>query len=48
MNKNMTALVSCFVRYYHTENSNLKIYNDVYAKKVITKEEINFFPRHFY
>lgn len=40
MNKNMTALVSCFVRYYHTKNSNLKIYSDIYAEKILTNDEI--------
>ena len=28
---NMTALVSCFVRAYHTENSNIKVYNDAFG-----------------
>ena len=36
---NMTALVSCFVRAYHTENSNIKVYNDAFASKILTKEE---------
>ena len=36
---NMTALVSCFVRAYHTENSNIKVYNDDFASKILTKEE---------
>ena len=31
MNKNMTALVSLFARVYHTKNSNIKIYNDIYG-----------------
>ena len=34
MNKNMTALVSLFARVYHTKNSNIKIYNDIYGEKI--------------
>ena len=41
MNKNMTALVSAFARIYHTKNSNIKIYNDMYAEKIITEDEYN-------
>lgn len=41
MNKNMTALVSAFARLYHTKNSNIKIYNDMYAEKIITEDEYN-------
>ena len=36
----MTALVSCFARYYHTVNSNIKIYNDTLAPAILTKLEI--------
>lgn len=39
MNKNMTALISSFVRLYHTKNSNIKIYNDIYAEKIISENE---------
>lgn len=39
MNKNMTALVSLFARVYYTKNSNIKIYNDMYGEKILTKEE---------
>lgn len=39
MNKNMTALVSAFARLYHIKNSNIKIYNDMYAEKIITEDE---------
>lgn len=39
MNKNMTALISCFARYYHTQNSNIKIYNDIFAKDILTEKE---------
>lgn len=39
MNKNMTALISSFVRLYHTKNSNIKIYNDIYAEKTISENE---------
>lgn len=38
---NMTALVSCFSRCYHSKNSNIKIYNDQYAEKILTEEEYN-------
>ena len=41
MNKNMTALVSAFARIYHIKNSNIKIYNDMYAEKIITDNEYN-------
>lgn len=40
MKNNMTALVSCFARYYHTVNSNIKIYNDTLAPAILTKLEI--------
>ncbi len=40
MKNNMTALVSCFARYYHTANSNIKIYNDTLAHIILTKAEI--------
>ena len=39
MNKNMTALVSLFARVYHTKNSNIKMYNDIYGERILTKEE---------
>ena len=39
MNKNMTALVSAFARLYHIKNSDIKIYNDMYAEKIITEDE---------
>ncbi len=41
MNNKMTALVSCFARYYHTKNSNIKIYNDIYAGKILNQFEID-------
>ena len=41
LNKNMTALVSAFARYYHTKNSNIKIYNDKYIESILTEDEIN-------
>lgn len=31
--KNMTALVSAFVRCYHMNNSNIKIFNDKFSEK---------------
>ena len=39
MNKNMTALVSAFARLYNIKNSNIKIYNYMYAEKIITEDE---------
>lgn len=41
MNKNMTALISAFARIYHAKNSNVRIYNDSFAEKIISKEEID-------
>ena len=37
--KNITALVSSFVRYYHHKNSNIKVYDDKNCDKVLTCEE---------
>lgn len=37
--KNMMALVSLFVRYYHHKNSNIKVYDDKNCDKVLTFEE---------
>lgn len=37
--KNMMALVSSFVRYYHNKNSNIKVYDDKNCDKVLTCEE---------
>ena len=39
MLNNMTALISCFVRSYHTETSNIKIYDDCFARKLLSDEE---------
>ncbi len=39
MNENMTALISAFARLYHTKNSNIKIYNDIYASRLISEDE---------
>lgn len=41
MDKNMTALISSFARLYHSKNSNIKIYDDIYASKLISEEEYN-------
>ena len=41
MEKNMTALVSCFARAYHNKNSNIKIYEDKLAEMILSKEEYN-------
>lgn len=39
MLNNMTALISCFVRGYHTETSNIKIYDDKFAREMLSDEE---------
>ena len=36
---NMTALVSCFARAYHYRNSNLPVFADHVAEKMLTAEE---------
>lgn len=36
---NMTALISCFARCYHTENSNIKIYDDKFARMILSDWE---------
>ncbi len=41
MNKNMTALISAFARIYHIKNSNIIIYNDNFAEKIISKKELD-------
>lgn len=41
MDKNMTALISSFARLYHSKNSNIKIYDDIYANKLISEDEYN-------
>lgn len=35
--KNMTALVCCFARAYHTKNSNIKIYEDNLAPSILAR-----------
>lgn len=35
----MTALISCFVRYYHYENSKYRIFNDSIAGKLLSENE---------
>ncbi len=37
--KNMTALISCFARAYHTKNYKFKIFNDPLAEKILSDEE---------
>lgn len=39
MNKNMTALVSAFARAYHSKKSDVKIYDDTLAEKILTNRE---------
>lgn len=40
-NKNMTALVSAFARAYHTKNSQIKIYSDCFADRILSEKEYN-------
>lgn len=42
MEKNLTALMSAFVRSYHIKNSNIKVYYDNYADKILTEKEYDF------
>lgn len=39
MLNNMTALISCFARSYHTETSNIKIYDDKFAREMLSDKE---------
>ena len=39
MDKNLTALMSCFARAWHSENSNVKVADDYLAKKLLSEEE---------
>lgn len=39
--KSMTALLSCFVRAYHSKNYKYKIFNDYLAEKILSKEEFD-------
>lgn len=41
MDKSITALTCVFVRSYHYMNSNIKIYSDKYARKIMTDDEYN-------
>lgn len=41
MEKNMTALISCYSRCYHYENNKCRIFSDSYARKILTDEEYN-------
>lgn len=38
---NMTAMICAFVKAYHNEKNNLKIYKDNYSRKIISDEEYN-------
>ncbi len=44
MDKNMTALVSAFVKDYHAKNSNIKIYYDKFS--ILSPEEYDFISYH--
>lgn len=37
--KSMTALISAFARAYHSENSDVKVFDDYMAKNLLSKEE---------
>lgn len=41
MENNLTTLVSTFVRAYHQNDNNLKVYKDEYANLIITSNEYN-------
>lgn len=41
MNKNMTALISCFARAYHNKNNTYRIYTDSMAERLLTDAEYN-------
>lgn len=38
---NMTALVSCFARYYHTKTDEAKIFDDPLAGEILSESEKN-------
>ena len=38
---NMTALVSCFARYYHTKTDEAKIFDDPLAGEILSESERN-------
>ena len=40
--KNITALISCFVRCYHYKNNKYRIFSDNIAEKILNEEEYNF------
>ncbi len=39
--KNMTALVSCFARAYHSKNNKVKVFDDYFAEKILSDNEYN-------
>lgn len=41
--KNMTALISCFARYYHYKNNDVRIFSDNMAEKILSKRNIVIF-----
>ena len=43
---NTTALMSAFLRYYHTQHNSYKIYDDHYAKMILRNEEILSISKH--
>lgn len=46
MNKNMTALVSAFVRDYHNKDNSIKVYKDSIASKILTEEEYDLISKN--
>lgn len=37
--KNLIALISCFARYYHYKNNDVRIFSDNMTEKILSKEE---------
>ena len=46
MNKNMTALVSAFVRSYHNKDNSIRVYKDLIASKILTEEEYDLISKN--
>lgn len=44
--KSMTALISAFARAYHSENNNVKIFDDFYARSILSDEEYYGISKH--
>ena len=46
MNKNITALVSAFVRGYHNKDNIIRVYKDSIASKILTEEEYDLMSKN--